>query len=58
MEIEKEFWARIPGICGGVTVYCDCVSSVERGRVFRMKLKFGCIEVKIEKRILVGNKSE
>lgn len=41
MEIEKEFWARIPGICGGITVYCDCVSSVERGRVLRM------LEIKI-----------
>lgn len=41
----------------GSGVYCDCVSSVERGRVFEcLKLKLGCIGGKIEKRILVGNK--
>lgn len=54
VEIEKEFWARIPGICGekgGVTVYYHRVSSVERGkRVECLKLKLGCIGVKIEKR--------
>lgn len=43
VEIEKEFWARIPGICGGegVSVYCDCVSSVERGRGRMFEIKIG-----------------
>lgn len=52
VEIEKEFWARIPGICGGRgSVFIVTVFRVLNvGEVECLKLKLGCIGVKIEKK--------
>lgn len=55
-KLKKNSGREEPGICGGHCLLSPCFECWTWERVECLKLKLGCIGVKIEKTILVGNK--